>query len=431
CYVRNIGPVQATNTTAKLRTNNAYITLIDSTTNYGTIPAGDSTNNSSDPFILSVSPGCPIGHVVDFQLYIVCAETSWTRSFNLTVGRPMPSDTGYYYVYWSGGPYQQAPVYSWFAIDTTQTANPGTSLNLGDDETRQVNLPFTFKFYGVNYNQISICSNGWLAFGSTISTAYSNTGVPNTALPNAVVFALWDDLHPGYAGAPGDVYYYNDATRRRFVVEWFRVARYGYQTRMETFEVLLYDPVYYPTPTGDGEIIIQYYDALDETDHTVGIENAAGTVGIQYYFDGTYHQLGVPITPGFALKFTTWPPTVGVVEEGGLSLESGKFGLVLVPNPFRDKLDIRYMIPDAGRVGQGFNLASNKAEVGQGFSLAIYDISGRVVKFFNLESCIVNRVSNVIWDGTDDSGRKLPAGVYFVSFEVGDYRQIEKAVLVR
>ncbi|MEO0128950.1 MAG: T9SS type A sorting domain-containing protein, partial [candidate division WOR-3 bacterium] len=63
-------------------------TLIDTTTTYGTIPAGDSANNSSDPFTLSVSPACPDGHTVDFQLYIVCAESSWTRNFSLVVGTP-------------------------------------------------------------------------------------------------------------------------------------------------------------------------------------------------------------------------------------------------------------------------------------------------------------------------------------------------------
>ncbi len=87
-YVRNTGSVPATNTTARLSTADVYITLIDTTTSYGTIPAGDSANNAGDPFTLSVSASCPDGHVVDFQLYVVCAESSWTRNFSLTVGTP-------------------------------------------------------------------------------------------------------------------------------------------------------------------------------------------------------------------------------------------------------------------------------------------------------------------------------------------------------
>ncbi|MCX7994585.1 MAG: S8 family peptidase [candidate division WOR-3 bacterium] len=88
CYIRNTGGAQATNTTARLRTSDIYITLIDSTTSYGTIPSGDSANNNSDPFTLSVSPNCPDGRTIDFQLYIVCAESSWTRNFSLIVGTP-------------------------------------------------------------------------------------------------------------------------------------------------------------------------------------------------------------------------------------------------------------------------------------------------------------------------------------------------------
>jgi hypothetical protein len=410
-YVKNTGGVQATNTTGRLRTTDTYITLIDSTTTYGTIPSGDSANNSGDPFRLSVSPSCPIGHSVNFQLYIACAESSWTRTFSLTVGRPMPTDTGYYYVYWSGGPYQQAPVYNWYAIDTTQTAHPGTSLNLGDDQTQTVNLPFTFKYYGVNYTQVSICSNGWLALGSETSTSYTNTSIPNTSAPNKAVYALWDDLNPGISGEPGDVYYYNDAVNHRFVVEWFRVPHYGNTPSRETFEIILYDPAYYPTPTGDGEIIVQYMNAMQETDNTVGIENSTGSIGIQYYLDGSYHQWGAPITAQFALKFTTWPPTVGIEEK--LSLEPGKAGIVLAPSLFRDKLIIRYAKKD-----------------GQGFSLAVYDASGRKVRDFT-RSTVNGEQSTVVWFGEDDSGRKLPSGVYFVRLESDNFTQTEKAILLR
>ena len=417
-YVRNAGGVPATNTTGRLRTNDSYVTIFDSTTNYGTIPAGDSANNSADPFTISVSPSCPIGHSIDFQLYIVCAESSWTRNFSLTVGRPMPSDTGYYYVYWSGGPYQQAPVYSWYAIDTTQTAHPGTSLNFGDDQTQTVNLPFTFKYYGVNYTQVSICSNGWLALGSETSTNWTNTGIPNTSAPNKAVYGLWDDLNPGYTGQPGDVYYYNDATNHRFVVEWFRVPHYGNQSTMETFEIILYDPAYYPTPTGDGEIIAQYSNAMQETDNTIGIENGAGNVGIQYYYDGTYHQWGVPITAQFALKYTTWPPTVGINEGEISKSEVQNPNLVIYPNPFRNRTIIRYTIQDTG-----YKI--------QDISLKIYDISGRLVKSFNLESCIMNHESAIFWFGEDDSGRKLPSGVYFVRLEDGDFKKTEKVILLR
>ena len=70
--------------------------------------------------------------------------------------------------------------------------------------------------------------------------------------------------------------------------------------------------------------------------------------------------------------------------------------------------DTRYMIPD--------------------INLKIYDVSGRIVKSFNLESCIVNQVSAVIWDGTDDSGHKLTPGIYFVYLRNGSLSAIKKVI---
>ena len=88
CYIRNNGQQPATNTTGTLRTTDTYITISDSTTNYGTIAAGDSADNSSDPFLVTVSSSCPVGHQASFDLYIVSAESTWTRNFTLTIGEP-------------------------------------------------------------------------------------------------------------------------------------------------------------------------------------------------------------------------------------------------------------------------------------------------------------------------------------------------------
>ncbi len=43
----------------------------------------------------------------------------------------------------------------------------------------------------------------------------------------------------------------------------------------------------------------------------------------------------------------------------------------------------------------------------------------------------MNQASRIVWDGYDDSGRRLPAGVYFIRLDAGDYKKIEKVVLLR
>lgn len=62
-------------------------------------------------------------------------------------------------------------------------------------------------------------------------------------------------------------------------------------------------------------------------------------------------------------------------------------------------------------------------------SLCVYDATGRCIKqFSHLTDQPFNRV---VWCGTDDNGKRLPAGVYFVRAESKDFRAVEKLVLVR
>ncbi|MEO0184975.1 MAG: S8 family serine peptidase [candidate division WOR-3 bacterium] len=106
---------------------------------------------------------------------------------------------------------------------------------------------------------------------------------------------------------------------------------------------------------------------------------------------------------------------VGIADAG---FETYSPMLMVNPNPFRNKLDIRYMIHDTGLKNQKI-------------TLVIYDVSGRMVKSFNLESSIKNQASSIVWFGDDDVGRKVPAGVYFIQLESDNLRKTEKAILLR
>ncbi|MCK4395116.1 T9SS type A sorting domain-containing protein, partial [candidate division WOR-3 bacterium] len=92
--------------------------------------------------------------------------------------------------------------------------------------------------------------------------------------------------------------------------------------------------------------------------------NYSETIGIQYYYDGTYHELAAPVTNSFALKYTTYPPEyVGIEEEPVSVLNLPKvYGLSnSYPNPCCNMAVINYQIPRKGEV-----------------SLRVYDISGRL-----------------------------------------------------
>jgi hypothetical protein len=66
---------------------------------------------------------------------------------------------------------------------------------LGDD-TCQLNIPlgFTFNGFGASTTAVSVSSNGILFFGQICATTFTNTALPTTISPNALLAFFWDDL---------------------------------------------------------------------------------------------------------------------------------------------------------------------------------------------------------------------------------------------
>ncbi|RKX68936.1 hypothetical protein DRP53_09650 [candidate division WOR-3 bacterium] len=92
--------------------------------------------------------------------------------------------------------------------------------------------------------------------------------------------------------------------------------------------------------------------------------------------------------------------------------------LEIFPNPFHDRVNIRWRIED-GRWKP------------EDISLRIYDATGRLVKEFIPPTAYSSVPTVISWDGRDDSGRKVRCGVYFVRLETGDRKFTRKALLLR
>ncbi len=133
----------------------------------------------------------------------------------------------------------------------------------GDDQSKAFSLPFTFTFYGVQYNSVYVSSNGFLSFTSS-ATAYNPQRIPDRAAPNAVIAPLWRDLNPS---AAGQITYYSG--RDKFVITWEGVKNYRTDER-QTFQVILYP---------NGEIVFQYRDISNDVTTTIGLEDQNGSKG--------------------------------------------------------------------------------------------------------------------------------------------------------
>jgi len=66
----NIGDIEAPTVTARLRTSDANITIIDSLATYGNMPAGTTGWGTEDSFEISVSPSCENGTLVAYSVVV-------------------------------------------------------------------------------------------------------------------------------------------------------------------------------------------------------------------------------------------------------------------------------------------------------------------------------------------------------------------------
>ncbi len=130
-----------------------------------------------------------------------------------------------------------------------------------------------------------------------------------------------------------------------------------------------------------------------------------------------FHFSQYPLNPGYMQVTVTarnkipWIDSISVglthVEEGTNPATDQLPGIYAYPNPFSKLTTV------------SFGIEHSAEPIG----LNIYDASGRLVRSFYQESVVK-------WDGTDDVGKRLPAGVYFMRAESGSEERSIPVVLL-
>jgi len=410
-----------------LSSNDPYITIEDSTGTYGTLKIDSISLNYGNYFVVSVDEACPTEYLAEYSLKLNTQNGNYpyktAPTFLIPVSWPIHSDyTGPdaygYYAYSSDDYFDQAPDYDWFEI-----AGLGGQLNVPgiSDYTETVNLPFAFKYYGIDYNQLRISTDGWIAFGSGTQTNPVNTPLPNNDNINCMVAGFWDDLYDNET-LEGHILYYYDNGNHRYIIEWDSIARndFGSEPNVEIFQILLYDPDYYPTLTGDGEIVIQYKKVEAPASNTIGIENNSVDIGLQYVFNNFYDPTASALMNEFAIKFTTEPPFASIIT----SVEEGQEGIIKPadsgyqldqnrPNPFNSHTWITYSLPEAGSV-----------------SLNVFNVNGELVCTLQNGKQAAGKYS-VEWNGLNNAGNPVSPGIYFYRLQTEGFSGTRKMFILR
>jgi hypothetical protein len=426
--VMNSGEDIAPDLAGILISDDPFITVTDSTGSFGTLNIGDLAMNMENVFMVSVSPSCPTGYLAGFTLKAFTQNGNYPYQslidFEIPVTMLVPADYtgpdayGYYAYSSEDSFYDQTPAFNWIELEGTGTL---MGLPLISDYTATVSLPFTFKYYGINYNQVRISTDGWMAFGSGTQTASVNMPLPNNDNINSMVGVFWDDLYDNEFFM-GKILYFNDYVNHRYIIEWDSISHNSFSSTpvKEYFEAILLDPAYYPTATGDGDIIVQYRVLSDISSNTIGIENQSQDIGLQYVYNTVYDPTASELTDGLAIRFTTEPPFAniltgeGEIGNGHSKPGPGTFCLAQNhPNPFSSFTRIDYSLPEQSRV-----------------TLSVYDIRGELVRTLFVGKQPAGTYS-IEWNSLDNAGSPVSPGVYFCRLKTDRYSGTLKMFLLK
>ncbi|MCB2211082.1 carboxypeptidase regulatory-like domain-containing protein [bacterium] len=220
------------------------------------------------------------------------------------------------------------PAYVWEDITGT-----GTEIGdlLGDDDVEgPLPIGFTFTYYGVDYTEFYVHSNGCVSLVDLGGTAsWSNNSLP--AFPGPVIAWCWDDFDIN-SGVDGDVFYETRMvdSQNALVMSYVDCAHYsGPASGLMSGQMILFE---------DGTIKLQYnyFDANWPVDvQSIGIEDGGGVNFLQADFydvpaNYPYDNLAIEFYPpaggpdaslsGYVYDADTNDPIVGAtVTLGGNS----------------------------------------------------------------------------------------------------------------
>jgi len=336
-----------------------------------------------------------------------------------------PNNYGYWAYDDTDTGFDETPTFEWVELDPAHGGSSGTYYQMDDDDHEDIELPFTFKYHGIDYNQITVNSNGWASFVPCYIDYFWNMSIPMYMGPKALLAPFSDDLETIDTNNDDEidvwikVFTWHDEANGRFVIEWSRALNGYDEVTEETFEIILYNQNAMVTASGDGVIDFQYLEIEDvdvtKNYSTVGIEAPEKNYGLQYVFNNVYAPGAAPLANERVIRFTTESPDnyVAPLEIDDV-LNPTKFSLSpAYPNPFNPVTHLDLKIPVSEKV-----------------KITIVDILGREVAILQ-NGLMVPGQYKISWNGTNGLGKIVASGTYFSVMKYGEKTKVQKLLLLK
>ncbi len=185
---------------------------------------------------------------------------------------------------------------------------------IGDESITNFSVP-AYSFGSQIYTELGVASNGYVIVGGGADSQAVNLALPNPLAPRNILAPFWTDLNPALGGEIR-IGTLTDGIDTWIVVDWNEVA--DLSNVLNSFEIWI-------GISGDAnpqEDISFAYGAVGTGSGgrlTVGAQDATGTVGATYHFNGT----GGTITQGTELRVTAeglTRPVANVPEPSAMAL---------------------------------------------------------------------------------------------------------------
>jgi hypothetical protein len=475
-YMSNLTESTAVDVQGTLRSESEFVVLDDSTASFGDIEMGTVVDNGADPFIVSVTSGCPNGEEIPFSIRACSNGGAYEISldFDVVVGVER---------------LDYADVHAGDALltvtDEGAVGYTNSDQTYGSGFRRPITNP-THLFYGTFAlgNASDYVVDDWYESSLGDDEDWAPTVAPDGRL-YYVEFPDWGDEmvrgiiedsgHPDPKGVQADQvgFAFDTTAFENFVLVWYRIRNVGctaldslYAAYFMDFDIpdaynnnagidtllngaymwtgsdyagiclvepqepaanlsVIENPIYVWPNEGMPDSVqwsfmngdLHFECSTNDTDYSIVVSTGPFDLDPADSHTVCFAVIGADSLAGFNASILAareaYEKAMGVQETITPDRIEG-FGFSGVnPNPSRDRVWISFSLPEAGEC-----------------TLRMYDVSGRVVRelFRGERGKGTHRLS---WDGRDDAGRRVSQGLYFARLATESRRDARKVLILR